>query len=249
MAAYRYEKTILLTQTHYQNRDLEEILLGGMQREELYRGIGIDAILRLIRTGNFTANSDTKSLIKNFVLSLGRGGVNLLPGTLMEYSKALEDEMAASLPYLCRSLKGSCDIIITDTISGDNTVSRALWKEADILAVTLIQNKTVIKRCLSQYRFPLEKTIFLIGKYQSASVNTVKYLERTYEELKGRLYAVPYHTSYMDALSEGTCMEFFLKSLAFKNKAGLTEFFSCVSQLAEMIFSKVPGEGGTGIDT
>ncbi|SHO47034.1 hypothetical protein SAMN02745217_01372 [Anaerocolumna xylanovorans DSM 12503] len=248
MAAYRYEKKVLLTQTHYHNREMEEVLLGGVQKEELYRDIGIDAILRLIRTGNFIANSDTESLIRNFILSVGKGGVNLLPGTSGEYSKALEGDMSAYLPYLYGSLKGSYDMIFTDAVSGDNPVSRMLWKEADILAVTLSQNKAVIKECLLQYQFPFEKTVFLIGSYQKASVNTIKNLEKTYQELKGRLYAVPYHTSYMDVLSEGMCQELFLKSLAFKNKAGLTEFFSYVSKLTEMLLDKASDEGGAGLD-
>lgn len=253
MAAFRYEKKVLLTQAHYRNRDLEEILLGSYQKEEIYRDIGIDAILRLIRTGNLLENNDTKNLIMNFILSSGKGDVNLLPGTSKEYNKAAEEEMLAYLPFLYGYLKESYDIIFTDAPCGNNPLSKMLFEKADILVVCLNQNKAVLKGCLMQYPFPPEKTIFLLGAYQSASVNTIKNLENSYKELKGRLYAVPYHTAYMDALSEQKCQEFFLKRLAFKNKADLSEFFHQVSQLTEKLFEK-PLEksfdkGGMGLAT
>lgn len=249
MAAYRYDRKVLLMQTHYQNRDLEEILLGGGQKEEIYRDIGLDAILRLIRTGNLTESSNTKILIKNFILSLGRGGINLLPGTSKGYGKSLEEDMKTYLPFIYRSLKDSYDIIFTDAVCGDNPVSSMLWREADVLIVSINQNKRLIKECFLQYQFPLEKTVFLIGSYQNASVNNMKNLEKTYEKLKGRLYAIPQHTAYMDAVSERRCQEFFLKGLAFKNRGNLSDFFHHVSKLTEMLIDKALDKGGLGLDS
>jgi len=247
LAAYKYEKKVLLTQTHYGSSDLEECLLGRRPKKELLQDIGLDAFLRLIRTGNIKDGSI--NLLKDYTLDLGKGRLHLLPGTLKGYSKTLEEELLTYLPVLYQYIYNDYDMIFTDVSHGCNPLSTMLWEEADLLVVTLSQNKGMIENSLIQYQFPLKKTIFLIGSYHKDSIVCLRNLEKTYKELKGRLYTIPYHTAFMDAISEGKCQEMFLKNLTIRNKTDKSEFFEMLSKVTELLITKAADKGGTGFGT
>ncbi len=249
LAVYKYEKKVFLTQTHYGSSDLENRLFGREPKKELLQDIGMDAIFRLIRTGNMKQGESAHNFLKDYILSIGKGGLHLLPGTLKGYREALEEEMVTYLPIVYQCLNDSYDMMFTDTAHGCNPVSAMLWEEADVLVVTLSQNKDMIEKCLSHYQFPRKKTVFLIGGYQRDSIMNSKNLEKTYKELKGKLYTVPYQTAFMDAISESRCQEMFLKNLTLRNKADKGEFFDTVSKMTEMLISKAIDKGGTGLDT
>lgn len=246
LAAYKYEKKVLLTQTHYGSSDLEERLLGRKPKKELLQDIGLDAILRLIRTGNIKEGTNT---LKDYTLDLGKGGLHLLPGTLKVYSKTLEEELLTYLPVLYQYLHKDYDMIFTDASHRCNPVSTMLWEEADLLVVTLSQNKDMIENSLIQYQFPLKKTIFLIGSYHRDSIICPRNLEKTYKELNGRLYTIPYYTAFMDATSEGKCQEMFLKNLTIRNKTDKSNFFERLSKVTELLITKAADKGGTGFGT
>ncbi len=246
-AAYQSKKKVLLTQTHYGNRELEEILLGSNQTDEIYQNIGLDSLVRLIRTHNLTVGTEAVQIMKDYIMSLGKGGIDLLCGTRNHYG-AGQEELLEYLPFIYNSLEKEYDLILTDTSFGNNRLSQHLWKEADILAVTLNQNISVIRNTLKEYQFPLEKTIFILNNYHSSSAYNLRTLEKHYKDFKGRLYAIPHLTAYMDAVSDRDLINFYLKHMSLSKTGERKAFFQRVFKLTEVLLRE-QDKGGKGYVT
>lgn len=232
-AAYHFEKRVILTQVHPNNRNMEGILLGGKQQENLYCDIGMDALLRLMRTGN-------KAEVKDFALGIGREGLDILPGIQKGPAEPGEEDLLKHLPFLYRVMDESYEMIFTDAGAGKGKIFEMLIKEADILAVTLNQNKSVIERCLEEYPLPLDKTIFIVGKYCNTSAWDLKRLEKSYRQLKGRLYAIPFYDACLDAISDNKIISFFLKNMALNNRSKGKEYLDAVVKIAGSLAGKQP---------
>lgn len=243
--SYRCKKKVLLTQTHFGNQELEEIILGGKQGEEIYQNIGLDALLRLVRTNNLTDGIDVTQIMKDYIISLGKVGLDLLCGTRKEFRTVLEEEMVMYLPFLYHRLDDDYDLILTDTAFGKNRLSQSLWNEADLLVVTLNQNISVIRNTLMEYQFPLEKTIFILGNYQKNSVYNKRNLEKQYKELRGRLYDVPSLVAFMDSISNRELISFYLKNMTLRSEGEREEFFQAVFKVTEVLIKEKSMGGNT----
>jgi CO dehydrogenase nickel-insertion accessory protein CooC1 len=247
-AVYRSKKKVLLTQSHFGNRELEEVLLGSNQTDEIYHNIGVDALIRLIRTQNLTDGAEAAQIMKDYIMNLGKGGLDLLCGTRNHYGVELEEELVKYLPFIYNRLKEEYDLVLTDSSSGNNRLSQSLWKEADILVVTLNQNITVIRNTLKEYQFPLGKTIFLLNNYQSSSAYNLRNLEKHYNEFKGRLYEIPHLTAFMDAVSDRDLINFYLKNMTLSKQGEREAFFQKVFKLTEVLLRE-KDRGGKGYVT
>ncbi|WOO36111.1 hypothetical protein R2R35_20275 [Anaerocolumna sp. AGMB13020] len=243
-AVYQSKKRVLLTQTHYGSRELEELLLGSNQREEIYQNIGLDSLIRLIRTHSQTLGTEAVQIMKDYIMSLGKGGIDLLCGT-RKPEETEQEELLKYLPFIYSRLEEEYDLILTDTSFGNNRLSQQLWMEADILAVTLNQNVSIIRSTLKEYQFPLEKTIFILNNYHRDSAYNLRNLEKQYKELKGRLYAIPHLTAFMDAVSDRDLIDFYLKNMSISKQGEREAFFLRVIKLTEVLL-KERGRGGKG---
>lgn len=228
MAACTKQQKVLLTQTHYNNRDMEEILLGGKTEKDIYQDIGLDALFRLMRTGNLMDSH------KNFVLSLLKEKLDILPGTEKEKNNVTEEEMIAYLPELYGVFENYYDFVFTDAVQGNDRVSKSLMEKADLVVVTLNQNKAVIEKCLKNYQLTLEKTVFILGSYCSTSAYNQRNLERKYKEFRGRLYTLPFCEAFQDASSNCELITFFLNNMTLKNRGKAEGFFDSVAEITDM---------------
>ncbi len=175
-------------------------------------------------------------------MSLGKGGIDLLCGT-RNYYGAEQEELLKYLPFLYSRLEAEYDLILTDTSFGNNRLSQQLWIEADILAVTLNQNISVIRNTLKEYQFPLEKTIFILNNYHGSSAYNLRTLEKHFKNFKGRLYAIPHLTAFMDAVSDRDLINFYLKNMSLRRPGEREAFFQRVFKLTEVLL-KEQDKGG-----
>ena len=134
------------------------------------------------------------------------------------------------------------NLVLVD-ISGspEESITRSILEESDIVVVNLPQNIKKINEYLELKRtnkvFNTEKTIVLIGRCDKNSKYNAKNLSR--QTNKRDLYPVPYNTQFLEAINEGKITEFFTKFRGRIHPDENTYFLEEVKKNSERILEKL----------
>ena len=134
------------------------------------------------------------------------------------------------------------NLVLVD-ISGspEESITRSILEESDIVVVNLPQNIKKINEYLELKRtnkvFNTEKTIVLIGRCDKNSKYNAKNLSR--QTNIRDLYPVPYNTQFLEAINEGKITEFFTKFRGRVHPDENTYFLDEVKETSERILEKL----------
>ena len=134
------------------------------------------------------------------------------------------------------------NLVLVD-ISGspEESITRSILEESDIVVVNLPQNIKKINEYLELKRtnkvFNTEKTIILIGRCDKNSKYNAKNLSR--QTNIRDLYPVPYNTQFLEAINEGKITEFFTKFRGRIHPDENTYFLEEVKKNSERILEKL----------
>lgn len=134
------------------------------------------------------------------------------------------------------------NLVLVD-ISGspEESITRSILEESDIVVVNLPQNIKKINEYLELKRtnkvFNTEKTIVLIGRCDKNSKYNAKNLSR--QTNIRDLYPVPYNTQFLEAINEGKITEFFTKFRGRIHPDENTYFLEEVKKNSERILEKL----------
>lgn len=134
------------------------------------------------------------------------------------------------------------NLVLVD-ISGspEESITRSILEESDIVVVNLPQNIKKINEYLELKRtnkvFNTEKTIVLIGRCDKNSKYNAKNLSR--QTNIRDLYPVPYNTQFLEAINEGKITEFFTKFRGRIHPDENTYFLDEVKETSERILEKL----------
>ena len=134
------------------------------------------------------------------------------------------------------------NLVLVD-ISGspEESITRSILEESDIVVVNLPQNIKKINEYLELKRtnkvFNTEKTIVLIGRCDKNSKYNAKNLSR--QTNMRDLYPVPYNTQFLEAINEGKITEFFTKFRGRIHPDENTYFLEEVKKNSERILEKL----------
>lgn len=134
------------------------------------------------------------------------------------------------------------NLVLVD-ISGspEESITRSILEESDIVVVNLPQNIKKINEYLELKRtnkvFYTEKTIVLIGRCDKNSKYNAKNLSR--QTNIRDLYPVPYNTQFLEAINEGKITEFFTKFRGRIHPDENTYFLEEVKKNSERILEKL----------
>ena len=134
------------------------------------------------------------------------------------------------------------NLVLVD-ISGspEESITRSILEESDIVVVNLPQNIKKINEYLELKRtnkvFNTEKTIVLIGRCDKNSKYNAKNLSR--QTNIRDLYPVPYNTQFLEAINEGKISEFFTKFRGRIHPDENTYFLEEVKKNSERILEKL----------
>lgn len=210
-----FRKKLVLTQTQFKFNNLEAPIVGAnaynTDSKEFFREIGIDTLIR-----NFKASKLDKETLENCCISLDNTNVILLPGTSKIIRESFEYEMEAVMLSLLKAIESIYGIVFVDISSGENSLSKVLMKEADLVVVNLSQNMGITDLFMKHYAEDIpQKLFYLFGKYDCNSKYNIHNIRRKYRKkiTSKNSGVIPYNTGYMDAQADGKVVDFIRSSI------------------------------------
>ncbi len=208
MSSLELKKSIFLMHGHFLDRSLEKSFLGKNTGPDMFEDIGIDSLMRNIKISELN-----EEIIHDSAISLYNNRVHILPGTTKGNRQQFTTDSSAALPAIINSVNKFYDLVFVDSVPGPSEVFQKIREEADLIVVTLTQNKNIIDDYFFKYHLPEEKTLYFIGRYNDRSCYNLANLERSYHSLKNRTAVIPYSVTFMDAVIDGKLMNYMVKNL------------------------------------
>lgn len=206
---------ILLTQTHYQNMDLETSFENFDKKSSKgnldIADTGMDALDRLYRSNKLNPEN-----ISNYASPLMRGKLELLYGTFKN-DKDSYDRVLETMPMIIEQSSRLYDIVMVDLSRGYNSAEiNQILQQSDLIVLTMSQKMQVLKKIfkdINELKILQEKPIIpVIGKYDRFSTYTNKNIARNFN-YKKTIYTIPYNTQFFDACNEGKALNFFATNI------------------------------------
>lgn len=205
-------------------------------KELLYQAAGLNALITNIKRDKLTSEDVEGSTMPTAVKK-----VELLPGIKTSGNISGADE-TDRLVYkiLTEAVKECYDWTFVDLAAGDHKLSRKLIEVADIVVVTLSQNRTMWRVFFEQYEniARMDNVFYLIGGHKADSAYNAKNYSRIYASRGVRLKRtgiVPDCVGYMDAIADGLVPSFFMMNSKAARKEENGEFIEECLETARKI--------------
>lgn len=234
------KKKIFLLHSHYSDTSMEKAVLGRGTGQALFEDIGLDSLLRNIKLSELS-----KNLMEDSVISLLNNRFNILPGTDKGCEELFETEMEKVIPVILNTAVKYYDLVFMDLVSGGGKISKIMLEEADFVMVNLTQDTNDIDEYFVQYHMPIDKTLFLIGRYNRNSRYNVNNLERSYPCIRHRTAVIPYNVGFMDAFTEGKLIRFTMKNLVSSRSKDNQYFIHKIKQAVDLMDKTLMKAGGS----
>lgn len=183
--------------------------LVGESKKEYFQKIGVDAVLRYMKS---SALNEEK--IKNCTISLLDKHLDYIPP--YSVNELYEEEMTESFCSVLKIIERYQDFVFIDAGSGNSKVTKKIKESADIVIVNLPQNINVINDYFeSNTEDELQcKSFYLIGNYNCNSRYNMKNLRRSYNEFNKKNTAIiPYNIEFYDSIIDGQTIDFIKKNI------------------------------------
>lgn len=228
------ETSVAISHGWQPGMDLEEKLFPMEtmdERYELCRKTGIAALKLQCRLGMLSADKIRRSAIPLRMKSL----------YLYPYTEPETKSDDITLRLLTETIKEEFEVLFLDLKSGDREENMYFFEVADLIVVVLPQEPVYLERFLkNQEQYPNTKMCcFVFGGYLKNS----KYAYRYYRKNKGLqdkiAGVIPNNAGFLDAMSEGKALEFFLKNQRLNKKEENYEFIVQAKKTAEYIRKQI----------
>lgn len=235
MIALEYRMRILLAHAHFDKSSLEHAFLEKKYiRHELtdLSDTGIDALSRAIKF-----NRLEKEDVSNYTTTVLKNRLDLLIGTRNTNRDIFINNIKESINKILQSAGGFYDLVFVDTAPGINEISLKILEKSDIVVINLTQSIHVLEDYLSNFSGLNDNLLFILGKYDSDSKYNLKAIRKRFGIQD--IYTIPYNIGFVDACSESSAVDFFIRnSGAGKHDIHYT-FISSVRETAEAILNRI----------
>ena len=207
--------------------------IGWTRKQELYERSGMTALLAACKQSDLE-----REAIRRSALPLVMKSVALFPGLRSEMKMIHGKEVERLEQYLfLEKILQEYDVTVLDLKSGWHNSAVFYMKQADIAVIVLPQNPGVWKQYKEdRRRLELKQEMILLGGSTGNSRYGPGQVSRTiFCNPKGTVGVVPWNAGYMDAMSEGRTMEFFLKNVHVRARDENYEFMEETRKTAETI--------------
>ncbi len=241
ITAMEHECKCLLMQTHFKMNSLEAYLIGSRESSrDIFMDIGIDGLARSIKLEPLN-----EQIIENHTIPLWNQRLTLLPGTTIENSELFRYDMAKTIVKIMTEAKKYYDLIFIDSNSGSDEISKLVLSQADLIAVNLCQNKSVLDHHFSTWRLKEHKLMYLIGSYHKDSSYNLHNLKALYQPFRRTpLSIIPYNVGFMDSLSGGKVMKYMSRNISIKQSGEDTYFMNCVREASDRLIRLINDKRG-----
>lgn len=225
------KKKTLITQSHYNLNNLEVPLIGRIEDKEFYRDIGLDALIRCMKSREITGE-----IIDSCSVSIIKDKMDLLLGTKQSSRDIFEADISKLMVKIINSGGSFYELVFVDVNSGTGEITMNLLENADVVVVNLRQNEEMLTQYFNTYdRWIMEKLngriFYLLGAYDKASKYSLHNLRRRYKRLKSNNSGiVPYSIQFSDCFSDGSLVKHFTRNMNLDEANIEDEFFYHVSK-------------------
>lgn len=240
MLAERYAYQGLITQTKFACPDFDYALIPEIKRMQVkedfsyYHETGLDAVLN-----EAALHVQSRERMKEHSIELKQNKLYYLPGTYKSNKEVFEHSLCVNLDRLFPVFEDFGDITFFDCSAGSGPVTQRLMEKADLVVVNLSQNPAAINRFFETEHSFLEKSVFLIGQYDSESRHNLNNIRRRYRLSADMIEAVPYNTNYLDSISDGKAVPFLEQNIECKRKDANYEFIKGLERAGSMIAARI----------
>lgn len=228
------ELEIALSHIKKKSIDLEERLEyrgSGKEKRELYERTGLSSM-----SLNYMQGLLTSEKIRHCAIPLIMKSLSLFPGT---GKKEISEELLYQL--LTDHLTEEFSAVFLDLGSERNELAIRLREAADLSVIVLPQYVPCWEKLFSEEEgvFAEKNTGFMLGGYLNKSRYGRKYLVRRFGG-KGKLFGeIPMNAGYLDAMSEGRTLDFYLRNQWVEKKEENYEFMVQAKNAAKCFKTKL----------
>lgn len=201
-------KSILL-ENHYNLNSLGNILMMPermailKEKGQYYNKYGIEYLLKRLYTGE-----KGESLVHKASVPLLYSSILYLPQSYIVNREVFNYEFELVRTELFQCLEEVADVVYIDTETNGNLSSNSILEEADLVVVNLCQDIRVWREFFDNYPSIREKSVFLVGNYQSDWRWNQAQIRRQFQIPRERIGVVPYNLDLQNAMREGRTLQF-----------------------------------------
>lgn len=173
--------------------------------ESVRKEVGLDHLLRERHLGNLK-----ESIVADGTFSFLEHKLSFLSGP----KKPLDRYVYNDIRAITSQLDSLYDLTMYDigTASDNAELLKRCLEDADVIVLCPSQNRWEILELLQKYREYRKKWILALMEYDDTSYYNIRNLRRLYPELRGvTIIGLPKEQTFLDALSNTTVVEYFLK--------------------------------------
>lgn len=213
----------------------DQMGLAGLKSQILIE-TGIDAVLKLIRTGQLQERS-----MMDYATVLVRDRLEMLPGSLKGDAvtrRILTDRICE----IVDCTRNQYDLVFLDVASGTSDLAARALEACDLVLVSLNQNAEVLTNYYQRrdWMDVLDRKphLILIGQYEQESDWSIAHIRKKFA-YKGEIYPMPRNSRWMDAHNDHRVLELF-HSMSRKNSNHLPPESDCVRETDIMYLTENP---------
>lgn len=207
--ALEMKMSSVLFENHFNLNNIENGFLENsyenfvMESPFYYHHQGIDQVMKRLDSG-----IGMKEVISDAAIEPVIGKLFYIPQSNTGNKEVFEYELNRILEILLQALNQFTELVFIDTAVADNLTTKTILEKADFIIMNLCQDPFVLADCFQRFESIRKKSMYLLGNYDRYSRYTMKYVMRQFGIPKERIAAIPYNTSFRDAISLGKLVGF-----------------------------------------
>lgn len=236
IVALEYNMRSLITNNHFNKNTLE---LSFIDKSYLNSDLtelsdtGIDALSRFVRS-----NKITKDNIANYTTTLLRKRLELLIGTTNTNKELYYKSLNDVIDMVLIAANQNYDLVFVDLALENRELAEKVLDYSDLIVINLNQNIHILENYFENHKGALDKSMFVLGRYDYVSRFNEKNIQRKYK-LKDNIGIIPYNIEFADACCEGKAIDFFLKNIKADRDDNNYYFIQEVRRTAELMLKRL----------
>lgn len=237
MSVLKYQKKVLLLQSHYDRNSLEDFLLKKprqVQEAEVLDDYGIDNIYR-----NRKLYSMDKDMLLGCCYSFLEGRLQLLPGTSESNREVFEASKEDILSEVIHLAQEHFDFVFIDVNATYGFIREKILEQSDIMVANFCQNPKIMARFFDENKFREDKLIYMIGNYDKKSQYNLTNLKFLFSKMnKKNTVFIEYSRYFKEAAVDNELLTFFKKFYECSKKDKNYSYIKSVNNAASFILKK-----------
>lgn len=239
MAAKGTDREVILVQGKYDILKLDYAFSTNMRNDILkedfgyYNHPGIDDVLEKHMNNLYTEKDFDENL-----LCVNQSNLSYMPGSIRNNPDLFRQKFRCVSQRFLNALKGLDKLIFIELDSGMESLNQHILNILDLVVINLGQGSKSIHG-LKHQPVLMEKSLFLVGRYDSNSKYNVRNLIRRYHMNEDSVAVIPYSVKYQDSVNEGKTMEFVDRNYKCLKHDEDFSFFKEAGNASKMILKRV----------